>query len=109
MWLGGLPLLLWHGLDPAYALGPALGASTGLLMAYASLLGSALAYGLFFWFANREELTAFTTLGFSRQCSRWPLGGCGCRNALNPPPVGGGGAGAVVRGVGQSATSLVGT
>ena len=33
-------------------------------MAYASLFGSALAYGLFFWFANREELTSFSTLAF---------------------------------------------
>ena len=33
-------------------------------MAYASLLGSALAYALFFWFANREDLTGFSTLGF---------------------------------------------
>ena len=33
-------------------------------MAYASIFGSALAYGLFFWFANREELTSFSTLAF---------------------------------------------
>ena len=33
-------------------------------MAYASLFGGALAYGLFFWFANREELTSFSTLAF---------------------------------------------
>ena len=33
-------------------------------MAYSSLLGSALAYGLFFWFANQKELTTFSTLAF---------------------------------------------
>ncbi|SBO43031.1 conserved membrane protein of unknown function [Cyanobium sp. NIES-981] len=33
-------------------------------MAYASLLGSALAYGLFFWFASRGDLTGFTSLTF---------------------------------------------
>jgi drug/metabolite transporter (DMT)-like permease len=33
-------------------------------MAYASLLGSALAYGLFFWFASRGDLTGFTALTF---------------------------------------------
>ena len=34
------------------------------LMAYASLFGSALAYGLFFWFASRGDLTGFTSLTF---------------------------------------------
>jgi drug/metabolite transporter (DMT)-like permease len=34
------------------------------MMAYAALLGSALAYGLFFWFANQGDLTSFTSLTF---------------------------------------------
>jgi drug/metabolite transporter (DMT)-like permease len=33
-------------------------------MAYASLLGSALAYGLFFYFASQGDLTGFTALTF---------------------------------------------
>ena len=33
-------------------------------MSYSSLFGSALAYGLFFWFASRKELTSFSTLAF---------------------------------------------
>jgi drug/metabolite transporter (DMT)-like permease len=33
-------------------------------MAYAALFGSAVAYGLFFWFANNAELTSFTALTF---------------------------------------------
>jgi drug/metabolite transporter (DMT)-like permease len=33
-------------------------------MAYATVLGSALAYGLFFWFANSGDLTGFTALTF---------------------------------------------
>jgi drug/metabolite transporter (DMT)-like permease len=33
-------------------------------MAYASVLGSALAYGLFFWFASSGDLTGFTALTF---------------------------------------------
>jgi drug/metabolite transporter (DMT)-like permease len=33
-------------------------------MAYAALMGSALAYGLFFWFANQENLTSFSSLTF---------------------------------------------
>lgn len=35
-----------------------------LLAAYAALLGSALAYGLFFWFARSGDLTGFTALTF---------------------------------------------
>ncbi len=35
-----------------------------LLALYAALLGSALAYGLFFWFANSGDLTGFTALTF---------------------------------------------
>jgi drug/metabolite transporter (DMT)-like permease len=34
------------------------------LMAYAALLGSAVAYGLFFWFATHGDLTSFTSLTF---------------------------------------------
>jgi len=33
-------------------------------MAYASVFGGALAYGLFFWFATRGNLTSFTFLAF---------------------------------------------
>ena len=75
--LGGLPLLLgaaWMAQSPASDGGPwaakALGfwpqwtASQWGLMAYASLLGSALAYGLFFWFASQGDLTGFTALTF---------------------------------------------
>ena len=69
MLLGALPLLLASLLAPL--LNPAApgawpqwdGAAWGL-MAYAALLGSALAYGLFFWFANQGELTSFTALTF---------------------------------------------
>ena len=64
MVLGGLPLLAWHGLDASSALIPPWTTLDWVQMAYASLLGSALAYALFFWFANREDLTGFTTLGF---------------------------------------------
>ena len=41
----------WSGIDWA-------------LMAYAALFGSALAYGLFFWFASQGDLTSFTSLTF---------------------------------------------
>ncbi|MEB3183712.1 MAG: DMT family transporter [Cyanobacteriota bacterium] len=75
MLLGGVPLLLAtalgpglaHGWNPAAAWGalrPAWSSIDWGLMAYASLLGSALAYGLFFHFASRGDLTGFTALTF---------------------------------------------
>ena len=63
MLLGGLPLLLASVLLPA-PFWPDWTLLDWGLMAYAALLGSALAYGLFFWFANREGLTSFTSLTF---------------------------------------------
>lgn len=77
MLIGGVPLLLTAALAPALAGGtgwdpaalwqalrPAWSALDWGLMAYASLLGSALAYGLFFSFASRGDLTGFTSLTF---------------------------------------------
>ncbi|MFO7629278.1 MAG: DMT family transporter [Prochlorococcaceae cyanobacterium] len=66
--LGGLPLAAGAGLGWLNPAGlPAWphwsGAEWGL-MAYASLFGSALAYGLFFWFASQGDLTGFTALTF---------------------------------------------
>jgi len=78
MLLGSAPLLLGAlitplvaplgpgGLGPAFwsALWPAWSAGQWGLMAYATVLGSALAYGLFFWFASSGDLTGFTALTF---------------------------------------------
>jgi drug/metabolite transporter (DMT)-like permease len=75
MLLGGAPLLAAAALGPALAPGgsaaaalaalrPAWSALDWGLMAYASLFGSALAYGLFFSFASRGDLTSFTALTF---------------------------------------------
>ncbi len=64
MVLGSLPLLISHLLDNSSPLLPEWNLLEWGLMSYASLFGGALAYGLFFWFANREELTSFTTLAF---------------------------------------------
>ena len=69
MLLGALPLLAASALLPllqpqAPAFWPDWSAIDWALMAYAALLGSALAYGLFFWFANHGELTSFTSLTF---------------------------------------------
>ena len=63
MVLGGLPLLVIHALQRS-DVGLAWTASDWARMSYASLLGSALAYGLFFWFANQRDLTSFSSLGF---------------------------------------------
>lgn len=54
----GLGKGFWSALWPAWS------ASQWGLMAYATVLGSALAYGLFFWFASRGDLTGFTALTF---------------------------------------------
>ncbi|MCP9774122.1 DMT family transporter [Cyanobium sp. WAJ14-Wanaka] len=65
MVLGAIPLLIGTiALPPAQGFLPAW---TGLqwgLMAYAAVFGSALAYGLFFWFASSGDLTGFTALTF---------------------------------------------
>ncbi len=64
MVIGSLPLLGWHIFETEWPLLPNWSIIEWGLMTYASLLGSALAYGLFFWFANSEELTTFSTLAF---------------------------------------------
>ncbi|MEB3172848.1 MAG: DMT family transporter [Cyanobacteriota bacterium] len=64
MLLGGLPLLVGLGAAQPAAWLPAWSLGQWGLMAYASLLGSALAYGLFFWFASSGDLTGFTSLTF---------------------------------------------
>lgn len=69
MVLGGLPLLAGSALLPVFRADvPPFWPHWSLLqwglMAYAALLGSAVAYGLFFWFANHGDLTSFTSLTF---------------------------------------------
>ncbi|MAR06472.1 MAG: EamA family transporter [Cyanobium sp. NAT70] len=83
MLIGGLPLLIiaefshgfflpvWSGLDWAR-------------MIYASVLGSALAYGLFFWFANRSDLTSFSSLGFLTPVFALTTGGMFLGERLEP-------------------------
>ena len=71
MLIGGLPLLLAAALTPVLrdgsgwlAFWPAWTPLDWGLMAYSALLGSALAYGLFFWFASSGDLTGFLALTF---------------------------------------------
>ena len=70
MLIGALPLVagvLLQGLgltEQSAPLWPAWDGLQWLLAAYAALLGSALAYALFFFFANSGDLTGFTALTF---------------------------------------------
>ena len=71
MLIGGLPLLAATLLTPVLQGGadrlaflPDWSGGDWALMAYASLFGSALAYGLFFWFASSGDLTGFLALTF---------------------------------------------
>ncbi len=64
MVLGGFPILFLHAFDSKWAFWPSWTSFEWGLMVYASIFGSALAYGLFFWFANKVELTSFSTLAF---------------------------------------------
>ena len=84
MVLGGIPLLLLHSADSSTALLPAWTLWNWAQMAYASLLGSALAYALFFWFANREDLTGFSTLGFLTPVFALATGGVLLGERLQP-------------------------
>ena len=62
------------GLGPGFwsALWPAWSAGQWGLMAYATVLGSALAYGLCFWFASSGDLTGFTALTcLTPACCSW--------------------------------------
>ncbi len=64
MVFGSFPLIFLHTIDGKSPVIPDWTLFDWGLMTYASLFGSAVAYGLFFWFANKEELTSFSTLAF---------------------------------------------
>ena len=64
MVFGSLPLIVKHSLQTNFPLIPDWSSFEWLLMSFASLLGGALAYGLFFYFANNKEITGFSTLAF---------------------------------------------
>tara|TARA_Y100001970_G_C14257267_1_gene876437 strand:- start:2175 stop:3107 length:933 start_codon:yes stop_codon:yes gene_type:complete len=64
MILGSFPLLIWHIVLKKGEFLPEWDFLQWGYMSYASIFGGALAYGLFFYFANTKELTSFTTLAF---------------------------------------------
>ena len=83
MLLGGCPLLLAAEWQNGWTLPPWSLADWGR-MGFATLLGSALAYGLFFWFANRRDLTTFSSLGFLTPVFALATGGWLLGERLDP-------------------------
>lgn len=63
MVVGGLPLFCASGVAETGQLGDWTGAAW-VSMGYASVFGSAVAYGLFFWFAAQGNLTSLSSLTF---------------------------------------------
>ena len=64
MVLGSLPLISKYFLDTNFQSIPNWSLGEWGLMSFASIFGGALAYGLFFYFANNKEITGFSTLAF---------------------------------------------
>ena len=64
MVLGSVPLIIKHCLNSNLKIIPDWSIFDWGLMTFASILGGALAYGLFFYFANNKEITGFSTLAF---------------------------------------------
>ena len=64
MVLGSFPLIIKHCLQTNFQLMPNWSIFDWGLMSFASVFGGALAYGLFFYFANNKEITGFSTLAF---------------------------------------------
>ena len=64
MVIGSLPLIFKYFLDTNFQSIPNWSLSEWGLMSFASVFGGAIAYGLFFYFANNKEITGFSTLAF---------------------------------------------
>ena len=64
MVLGSVPLIIKHFLQTNFQLIPNWSIYEWGLMSFASIFGGAIAYGLFFYFANNKEITGFSTLAF---------------------------------------------
>lgn len=63
MFLGGIPLLIGSFLWESHQW-EALTLQSWLAMGYSTVFGSAIAYGLFFWFASKGNLTSLSALTF---------------------------------------------
>ena len=64
MVFGSFPLIIKHCLQTNFPIIPNWSIFDWGLMSFASVFGGALAYGLFFYFANNKEITGFSTLAF---------------------------------------------
>ena len=64
MILGSIPLITKYSLDTKLQSLPDWSFYYWGLMSFASIFGGAIAYGLFFYFANKKEITGFSTLAF---------------------------------------------
>ncbi len=64
MVLGSVPLIIKHCLRSNFQIIPDWSIFDWGLMSFASIFGGAIAYGLFFYFANNKEITGFSTLAF---------------------------------------------
>ena len=64
MVLGSLPLIIKYCLQSNSTIIPDWSIFDWGLMSFASIFGGAIAYGLFFYFANNKEITGFSTLAF---------------------------------------------
>ena len=64
MVLGSIPLIIKHCLQTNFQIIPNWSFFDWGLMSFSSIFGGALAYGLFFYFANNKEITGFSTLAF---------------------------------------------
>ena len=64
MVFGSIPLIIKHCLKSNFLIFPDWTIFDWGLMFFASIFGGAIAYGLFFYFANNKEITGFSTLAF---------------------------------------------
>jgi len=64
MVFGSFPLIIKYCFETNLQSFPAWSLNEWGLMSFASIFGGAIAYGLFFYFANNKEITGFSTLAF---------------------------------------------
>ena len=64
MVFGSVPLIIKHCFQTDFQKFPPWSIYDWGLMSFASVFGGAIAYGLFFYFANNKEITGFSTLAF---------------------------------------------
>ncbi len=64
MIIGSFPLIIKYSIETNLQSLPNWSLNDWGLMSFASIFGGAIAYGLFFYFANNKEITGFSTLAF---------------------------------------------